>query len=192
MNESTKFSPAEIVLGEKLKLPLDLLIPTNPKNEIDCGKHHIFVRDLKKKLAAIFLEVDEILKENNGKMKQYFDKKLYESKFQVGDYVLTKTKTGSKLDPLFDGPYKVVTSRHPNYSIQRIDESDKPKLIHHNLLYPCNQHNTDPFDDSPPPPSIQNQPDLEGPPQTLPRRSKRVRIKRKLFGNPVTDFEEGE
>lgn len=169
-----------------MRLPIDLMMSIKTTTTYSKPNHHTFVQKLKRELDNNFRIVDLNLNKSDIQQKNNYDKKVYETKFQKGNCILMQNKGASKLDPKFEGPYLIKEARHPNYLIQRLDTPNKGKYVHHNLLYPCYRPNTEPYPPKQDSEYANENVILDFPP-TL-RRSSRVRKKRKMFGDPITDF----
>ncbi|KII72736.1 Transposon Tf2-9 polyprotein [Thelohanellus kitauei] len=133
-HESIKLSPSQVVYGDMIRLPIDLEISNKSVPSREDSKHHIFVQNLKREMDQVFKTVDDNLKKSSIVQKNNYNKHLYETKFNVGDYVLLRSRTGTKLEPRFDGPYSITRENHPNYQIEKLDQSQKRKYVHLNLL----------------------------------------------------------
>lgn len=135
-NESTGFSPFELMLGRQPRGPIALLASTwtdetaTDKNQ---DKHiYSYVFELKNILA----ESNEIAAENSQasskRSKHYFDKKARQRKFKKGDEVLILLPTSSnKLIMTWKGPFKIMECFHPDY---KINIHGKIKVYHANML----------------------------------------------------------
>ncbi|KII72520.1 hypothetical protein RF11_01703 [Thelohanellus kitauei] len=77
-------------------------------------------------------------------MEQNYNKKLCVNNFKIGDMVLVKELTRSKLDPLFEGPFEVIKSKHPVYTIRNCQDSSDERRIHHNRLFKLKQSTMEP------------------------------------------------
>ncbi|KII66883.1 Retrovirus-related Pol polyprotein [Thelohanellus kitauei] len=134
ISSSTKFSPAKLVYGCELRLPIDLCRPIS-ESSLDQGNYHIFVKKFKKELEDTFNIVNSNLSKSGQSMEQNYNKKLCVNNFKIGDMVLVKELTRSKLDPLFEGPFEVIKSKHPVYTIRNCQDSSDERRIHHNRLF---------------------------------------------------------
>ncbi|KII66752.1 Retrovirus-related Pol polyprotein [Thelohanellus kitauei] len=146
-HESTHFSPAKIVLGQDIKLPVDLELPLITSQRSQRENYHVFVNDLILNLQNICKVSDEHLNSSQRKLKCTYDKKRYEIHHAVGDHVLLMNREGSKMEKKFEGPFVVTDANHPVYKIAEMFYPNKPtKKVNHNLLYPCRGHDSEPKD----------------------------------------------
>ena len=107
----TGFPPAEMLLGLKLRLPVDLLIPKEGRSDKMYGE---FVREHQVILEELRDRVCWGLREVGQKMKARFDQKACLLELKEGDQVwmrsLARTKGLSpKLQSHWDGPFTVVS-----------------------------------------------------------------------------------
>lgn len=133
-NESTGFSPFELLFGRRPHGPIDILANSwcdkTADNEGKLLYQYIF--DLKNMLA----DMANIAKENvqiaRTKNKHHFDKKTTSRKFNVGDEVLVLLPTDSnKLLMSWKGPFIVTATFNSDYRIQM---GNTEKVFHANML----------------------------------------------------------
>ncbi|XP_071941068.1 uncharacterized protein [Antedon mediterranea] len=131
--ESTGFTPFELVFAHEVKTPLRLL-KDSMTNTID-NKQPIshYISDLQDKLRVVNDIARTNLKQAQAKQKHYYDKKTLPRKFKVGQKVLILLPDDtSKVKSKWQGPYpisKVVSD--VNYEIL---VGNKHKTYHINLL----------------------------------------------------------
>ncbi|KAJ8018540.1 hypothetical protein HOLleu_43415 [Holothuria leucospilota] len=135
-NESTGFSPFELIYGHEVRGPLKLLKekwlcePEAQTNVLD------FVSTFQERL----FNARQIALDNLGKsqtsMKVWYDKKAQDRTFKKGDKVLLLLPThGDPLRAKFCGPYLVQEKRGKvNYVISTPDRRKKKRLCHINML----------------------------------------------------------
>lgn len=89
-NETTGFSPYELMLGQQPRLPVDLAFGLPLKNEEEIT-HSLYVKNLKSRLEESF----HIASENSKKMAEWnktrYDKWVTASTLHKGDKVLAKS-----------------------------------------------------------------------------------------------------
>ena len=133
-NESTGFSPFELVYGRRPRGPMDILANIWSETHDNEGSKPLFqyVLDLKNTLSDTAQIAQENISKAAAKNKYYFDKKAVDRSFQVGDEVLVLLPTDSnKLLMSWKGPFRVVQSLAPDYRIQM---GKKQKIFHANML----------------------------------------------------------
>lgn len=107
---STKFTPFELIFGEKASLPTAIIQPAELKYTYDD-----FIDNLKFKLNKSREIARENLIENKSKSKATYDKKLGNPiQYQINDLIYLRNEQfkgghSRKLTPKFNGPYKIVT-----------------------------------------------------------------------------------
>lgn len=62
-----------------------------------------------------------------------YDRSVNSIKYQKDDLLLLKNETGRKVDPLFEGPYKVIEDLGCNV---KISKNNKIDLVHKNRTKP--------------------------------------------------------
>ena len=109
VQESTGFSPFELVFGHEVRGPLLLLSEQWQEEE-----PHIslldYVSKFKERLHAACDLAKENLKSSQGKMKTWYDHKARSREFKPGDKVLVLFPLQSNpLQARFHGPYEILT-----------------------------------------------------------------------------------
>lgn len=141
-HSSTKYSPGELVYGQRLILPADFTLGL--KDElVKKTSYHVLVEDLKGKILTALNIVNKSI-DNQKRQEIFYNKKLKEIFHNQGDLVLMKRKNFAKLQPRFEGPYKIIENMHPNYLIESTISPYTSKRVHVNLLYPCKRMSTGP------------------------------------------------
>lgn len=110
-HSTIKMSPFKADLGYNPLLPLDLIIPKQPKQ----------VKDFLENQQMILSLLKDRIQQTNDKMKDWFDTNRKDQKFSVGDQVLLSMDNldprhggydKKKLGPKFIGPYEVLNIHH--------------------------------------------------------------------------------
>jgi len=135
MNETTKFSPFEVIYGRVPKLPIDSVLSYSPKLhflDLDLYSHEV-----KKHFAYALRIVQQNIYENQDKYKEFYDRSKHNVEYAVGDLILKESQVrkpgiSKKLLPLYDGPYRVVSVKYPNIEVQLLSDSTKREVIHVN------------------------------------------------------------
>ncbi len=141
-NDTTGYSPYELMFGRQAKLPLDLVFGINPPGERP-RTHSEYV----KKLLEHLQESYELAAENSRKMseknKARFDLKVRAAELMPGDRVLVRNLSVRGKHKLADRWEKMVhtvvkrSSNGPVYVV-KLEKSNGPhRTLHRELLLPC-------------------------------------------------------
>ena len=135
--ESTGFSPNDLVFGHTVRGPLSMLsdqwkmveAPRNLLNYVNGFRHRLYAAG---ELAKEKMECAQ------GKMKKLYDRRTEQRVFSPGDRVLALLPiTGSPFQAKFKGPYTVVKKISDlNYLISTPQRRKSTQLCHVNLLKP--------------------------------------------------------
>ena len=134
--DSTGFTPFELIYGHKVRTPMTLLkrIWTNEDEDPEMKTAYQHVIDLRQRVE----ETCELAKHELAKVQtrnqNYYNRKTRQRKLQVGDSVLLLLPTEhNKLTLAWRGPYKVVeVVGEVDYRIEM--DSGKVKTYHINML----------------------------------------------------------
>ena len=134
VHSATGFSPASVLLGLNLRLPLDLLAPPQEKADEMYGK---FVNQQYKQSQAVRDRVGYNLREVGQKMKDRFDNGVNQPRLEVGDHVWvmdTSRVKGltQKLRSRWKGPFEVLTV--VNDQLVRLREGRRRVIVHRSRL----------------------------------------------------------
>ncbi|KAJ8909763.1 hypothetical protein NQ315_005452 [Exocentrus adspersus] len=125
-------TPASVVFGAELRLPIDL-ISDRPKKEEGVNN---YISHLQDRLKLTHAEVRQKMRIESDRMKTRYDLRANTGGFQVGEkvwlYNPKRTKGKSpKLQKSWEGPYIVVTRLNDVvYRIQK-NPQDKMKIVHY-------------------------------------------------------------
>lgn len=140
VQESTGFSPNELVFGHSVRGPLaamknNFLDSEPPKNLLD------FVNGFRHRLFKAGCMAKEKLQRSQKKMKNIYDRRTEVHEFSPGDQVLALTPiVGSPFQAKFNGPYTVKKKvSELNYLIATPGRKKSTQLCHINLLKPYYQ-----------------------------------------------------
>ena len=134
--ESTGFSPFELLYGRRVREPLDILKEVWVGYEGEKENVNIHVLEMRRCLE----EMSELVKENVTKaqkrQKNYYDKKFKPQDLKVGDEVpILEPARRSKLQLEWNGPYKVMRRvSEVDYEVQTPGRRREKKVYHVNLL----------------------------------------------------------
>ena len=133
--ESTGFSPFELLYGRTVRGPMDILRQLWTQDDADgetkSSYQHVF--DLRAKLEDTMELAQKALEGNKQRYKHYFDKKAKKREFQEGDKVLILLPTNhNKLLMHWQGPYNV--EEKVGINAYRVQVKGKSRTYHANLL----------------------------------------------------------
>ena len=139
VHETTKFTPAMLMFGRELRVPLDLLIG-RPQEELADRGYPEYVEKLRESVETVhnFARVHQ--QEGSLRMKRRYDMRIVASTFGSGDLVWLhnpqrKKGISPKLRRIWEGPYVVVERLNDVvYRIQRGPRA-KPKVVHRDRLW---------------------------------------------------------
>ncbi|KAJ8911365.1 hypothetical protein NQ315_011658 [Exocentrus adspersus] len=137
VHESTGKTPASVVFGAELRLPIDL-ISDRPKKEEGVNN---YISHLQDRLKLTHAEVRQKMRIESDRMKTRYDLRANTGGFQVGEkvwlYNPKRTKGKSpKLQKSWERPYIVVTRLNDVvYRIQKNPQA-KMKIVHIDRLTP--------------------------------------------------------
>lgn len=137
VQESTGFSPNDLVFGHKVRGPMAVLrdsweIAAPPQNLLD------YVNGFRHRLVLAVESAKEKLVKSQHKMKTLYDRRAEPKQFHAGDQVLVlQPIVTSPFEAKFSGPYTVVRQVSDlNYIIATPNSRKTTRLCHVNLLKP--------------------------------------------------------
>lgn len=139
VHEVTGYSPAELMLGRGMRLPLDLLFERPPDDQGDCSVTE-WVQSKRTQMQTVRRQVESNLKASAAAMKQRKDVKASQELFEEGDGVWLfnpRRKKGQspKLTSPWEGPYRIVKRLSAvTYRVQRSKHSGC-RVVHFNRLW---------------------------------------------------------
>lgn len=126
-NESTGYSPHFLVYGWSTDYPLTL--KTKPTPIYDYDNYILVMKNRMKTAHEIAKKYNLESKQNN---KYYYDKKINNTQFKIGDMVLViNDQKNHKFDNRYKGPWPILSMTDENCTIK---EKGKPKTYHKNKL----------------------------------------------------------
>ncbi|XP_055008873.1 uncharacterized protein LOC129408675 [Boleophthalmus pectinirostris] len=140
-NDTTGYSPYELMFGRQPRLPIDLAfgLPVNSQKK----SHSQYVTDLKQRLEESFKIATSNAQKNAERNKARFDKQVVDSTLDVGDRVLVrnvKLRGKHKLANRWEDDVYVVLRKAgelPVYTVKP-EGKDRPiRTLHRDLLLPC-------------------------------------------------------
>ena len=138
-HEATGYTPAQLMIGRDLRLPLDLLMERPPDDRDECTTSE-FVRRQRDSMRTVRAQVEGNLRISADTMKQRKDIKATLEPLEEDDQVWLynpKRRKGQspKLSSPWEGPYRVVTKLSAvTYRIQR-NRHSACKVVHFNRLW---------------------------------------------------------
>ena len=145
-NTATGFSPFFLLYGRSPRLPADDAFGLNPNAGEDTTDYHQFVRNWKAQMEEAYSIAARHAARSTQRGKMYHDRKSYSSVLQPGDRVLVRNVgrhegPGKLLSHWEDNVYVVVCRKgndSPVYEVRRERGNSKSRVLHRNLLLPCN------------------------------------------------------
>lgn len=137
VQESTGFSPNELVFGHQVRGPLAIL-----KSNLESSDPPLnlfdYINGFRRRLFLAGKLASENLKKAQRKMKRWFDQKSERRVFHPGDKVLALLPIqGSPFQAKFYGPYFVLRQvSEQDYMVSTPDRKRPTQLCHVNLLKP--------------------------------------------------------
>ena len=145
VHDTTGVTPAKVMMGRDLRLPIDLFIG-RPSGEVPVHKSE-YVQKLCDRMERIHNFAREHLQMRSDKMKDHYDSYVFEKELQEGDAVWLhnpqrKKGVSPKLSKPWQGPY--VVTKKINDLVYRIQQGPglKPKVVHRNRLWKYSGRNT--------------------------------------------------
>lgn len=111
---TTRISPYRLVFGKEVKLPINVMTENEDitTSEKEANKA-VYVRNLEENLSTIHEHAREITKEVSQRQKNYFDRNVRETNYEVGELVgksQPKVDKGEKLklSRKWTGPWIII------------------------------------------------------------------------------------
>ena len=133
--ESTGFSPFEMLYGKRVKGPMQILRETWTQEELtgEVKTSAQYVVDLRNKIEQTCELAKENLSKANQRQARYFNKRTKERVLKIGQEVLLLLPTKhNKLELTWKGPFRVI--EQINEMDYRIQMGHKSKVFHINLM----------------------------------------------------------
>ena len=134
--ESTGFSPLELLYGREVQGPLDVikeLWETDDNSDPNIISYILMMRD---RLEKVMTQAQQNLRGAQTQQKRWYDRNVRERKFEEGDQVLILLPTATtKLNAQWQGPYEVMKPvGKVNYLIRLHGRRKKQGVYHVNML----------------------------------------------------------
>ena len=141
-NDATGYSPFYLLYGRYPCLPIDIMFGIDPDHEIT--SYQDYVLKWKRGIQQAFELASQHAKKRAAHSKQIYDRGLYGSQLTVGDRVLVRNlrERGGpgKLRSYWEEKVHEVVAINENspvYSVKAKDGTGKVRVLHRNLLLPC-------------------------------------------------------
>lgn len=139
IHETTGVSPAMMMLGRELTLPVDMTLGRPIRDDRLCATEHAY--QLEKKLLDIHDFARRHLNISSESMKRRYDVKVHKIPYEVGDpvwYYNPKRKVGfnPKLQRPWKGPMIIVERLNDVLFRIQSGPKSKPLVVHHDKLKP--------------------------------------------------------
>ena len=145
VNETTQISPAKMMFGRELRLPVDLVVGQPPEQ----GERRLpeWVSNLQDVLWDLHDAARKQIQSSSDRMKARYDLRARGPKFAEGDNVWfynPKRRKGKcpKLQRDWEGPYEVIKCLNDVVFRIRKGLNGKPKVVHGDRLWPYRNRNT--------------------------------------------------
>ena len=132
VHESTGTTPAKVIFGHEMRLPVDAITGTPPDKPKPVTE---YVSDLRNQLDEVHRMVRESSLKANMKMKTRYDRHANTNGYDEGNLVwlhnpLRRKGKSPKLQARWEGPFKVITRINDvTYRIKK-GLKGKPKIVH--------------------------------------------------------------
>ena len=141
VHDSTKCTPAELMLGHNLRVPADLIFGHPPGTHPECSSsRELYANKLQEHLDTVHEFARTNIQSASNKMKHYYDRRSDQTKFSHGEAVwLYNPKRKKGISPKFSRPWEcpyLVTEQRNDllYKIQKSPHA-KERIIHRNRLW---------------------------------------------------------
>lgn len=132
VHTETKYTPHELVFGKRC------ILPGNYNSGVidPLYAHDNYALELKYRIQVAQKDARDNLIQSKVKRKTKYDNITNPVYYNKGDYLLLKNPTGSKMDQLYLGPYKVLEDMNCNVKILKDGKDDivhKNRTKHYNM-----------------------------------------------------------
>ena len=139
IHESTGVSPAMMMFGRELTLPVDMTLGRPIRDERLCATDHAY--QLEQRLLDIHDFARKHLNISSENMKKRYDVRMHKNPYKIGDavwYYNPKRKVGfnPKLQRPWKGPMIVVDRLNEVLFRIQSGQKAKPQVVHHDKLKP--------------------------------------------------------
>lgn len=141
-NDTTGYSPYELMFGRQPRLPIDLVLGIQPKQD-GCKTHSEYVKGLRQQLQDSYALASESSRKMGEKNKTRFDAKVRAAELVPGDRVLVRNvnlRGKHKLADRWEKAIHVVVRKMgdgPVYVVKQERGETPHRTLHRDLLLPC-------------------------------------------------------
>lgn len=141
-NDTTGYSPYELMFGRQPRLPIDLVLGTHP-GKSSHKSYSEYVKNLRQNLQESYTLASEHSKKMGEKNKLRFDEKVRAAELLAGDRVLVKNvniRGKHKLANRWEQTIHIVVKRiqdSPVYVVKPETGNGPHRTLHRDLLLPC-------------------------------------------------------
>ncbi|XP_022082929.1 uncharacterized protein LOC110975093 [Acanthaster planci] len=144
-NTATGFSPFFLLYGRSPRLPIDIAFGLDRQEGPAAEDHNLFVSRWKTQMKEAYALAARNSAKSSDRNKRYHELKVHSSVLQPGDRVLVRNLRRhpgpGKLRSYWEDEVYVVKRRRgedsPVYEVMAEQGSTKSRVIHRNLLLPC-------------------------------------------------------
>ena len=138
-NESTQLTPNLLFLGRAVRLPVELMTGSVAARKEDIPSYWDYVDKLRERLKKAHTVARMNIGKSAVKQKDRYDMKVYQTPYEVGDYVwylseISRPGRCPKLDPVFEGPYVITRKLNTLYFQIQVNRFGTTKPVHHDKL----------------------------------------------------------
>ncbi|KAK4469996.1 hypothetical protein MN116_000019 [Schistosoma mekongi] len=153
VHSSTGFSPAQLLFGHELKLPIEIQLPPHEAEE----KEYVpYVRSLHKRLVTAYRLAHKNHLNASNHQRECYDRGSHGPEYRIGDRVWLNRPTcppgqSTKLHAPWQGPFTIVAKRSPvTFVLRHLDRPNDNLLVaHYNHLKPANTTSSSSLETSP-------------------------------------------
>ena len=144
-NTATGFSPFFLLYGRSPRLPIDIALGLDRQEGPAAEDHNLFVSHWQTQMKEAYALAARNSAKSSERSKRYHEQRVHSSVLQPGDRVLVhdlgRHQGPGKLRSYWEDRIYVVQRRRgensPVYEVMAERGSTKPRVIHRNLLLPC-------------------------------------------------------
>ena len=142
VHELTNQSPAKMLLGREIQLPVDLLLGCPPDSVVFEGDVASYVEGLRDVLRNVHEYAREYMVEASEKQKRGYDHRTNYKSYKAGDSVflfepIRKKGICPKFESLWTGPWVILDKVSDLIYKIRKTAGSHPRYVHHDRLKPC-------------------------------------------------------
>jgi hypothetical protein len=154
VQSSAGFSPHFLMFGREARIPVNLMIPEPPQEEVQPTTSE-YAEKLKKRFERTYELTRANTKKASKRYKDYYDANAEDKTYNVGDEVwlhipFVKKGKNVKLSRPWQEPYTIVKKiSDVVYRIEKDANKRKRLVLHYNRLKPCLEQQSNSLSDRP-------------------------------------------